>query len=203
MTGARALHVTVAACRGGAAYAVISGGDILRLGEVVLPECAGDPGIALAALVEALVEAARLRAACVEVTAPAPIAILADRELAGLPPVRGPRAEAWAAYRDTVFAVLERFETWEFREGSDPDPTYAALEGLCERAAARAGPREERAGAPLLACTGTAPELQETRAPGGIPGPAPHFSRHESSPEPAGSETGGAPRASLGGEVGP
>jgi len=153
MTGGRAFRITVAACRGGAAYAVLSGGDILRLGEVALPECAGDPGIALAALVEALVEAARLRAAHVEVTAPAPIAVLVDRELAGLPPGRGPRAEAWGAYRDNVFAVLERFESWEFGEGSGLDPTYAALEGLCERAAARAGPREERSGAALLICT--------------------------------------------------
>jgi hypothetical protein len=153
MTGGRAFHVTVAGCRGGAAYAVISGGDILRLGEVALPECPGDPGVALAALTEALVEAARLRAACVEVTAPAPLAVLVDRELAGLPPGRGPHAEAWGAYRDIVFAVLEKFETWEFREGSDLDPTYAALEVLCNRAVSRAGPREERAGAPLLACT--------------------------------------------------
>jgi hypothetical protein len=204
LSGGRAFRIAVAACRGGAAYAVLSGGDILRLGEVALPECPGDPGVALAALVEALVEAARLRAACVEVTAPASIAVLVDRELAGLPPGRGPRAEAWGAYRDIVFAVLEKFETWEFREGSDLDPTYAALEGLCERAVARAGPPGERSGAAALICTrGTALEIQAPRVPGGTPGPAPQFPRRDLySPEPAGAETGGALRASPGEEVG-
>jgi len=66
---------------------------------------------------------------------------------------RGPLAEAWAAYRDMVLSVLVRFESWEFREGSDLDPTYAALEVLCGRAVARAGLCEERAGAAMLVCT--------------------------------------------------
>jgi len=160
MSGGRALRITVAGCRGGAAYAVLWGGDLVRLGEVALPECAGDPGVQLAALVMALVDAARLRAPRVEITAPGAVAIAAKRSIAGLPLSRGPVAEAWSAHRDIVLAVLERFESWEIREGDDLDPTYTMLERLCERAAARAPPRRDRAVAALV-CTGPLSELQE------------------------------------------
>jgi hypothetical protein len=197
--GSRALRVTVAACHGGAAYALLWGGDILRLGEVVVQACPRDPGVALAALVEALVEAARLRATALEITAPASIAIAVKRSIAGLRPVRGPAAEAWEVYRDIVLAVLERFESWEFREGSDLDPTYATLEVLCDRAAARAPPRRDWAAAALV-CTGPLSELQE-RAPRRYIRAGPHILSRglgQRSPGPAGAEAGGAPRASLG-----
>jgi len=148
MSGGRALRITVAGCWGGTAYAIISGGDLLRLKEAVFPECPRDPGIQLAALTLALVDAVKLRAARVEITVPAALAIAAKRSIAGLPPGRGPHVEAWEVYRSVVLALLERFESWEIREGSDRDPTYAALESLCGRAAA-------------LICTGPLSELQE------------------------------------------
>jgi len=95
---------------------------------------------------------------------------------------------------------LKKFDWWKFESGGELDPTYVGLRDLCVKIVAlHVGLRDS-------AATGTpsdrAPEPQEARAPGGIPGPAPHFSRHGCSPGPAGSETGGAPRASPDGEVG-
>jgi len=203
MTGGRELRITVAGCRGGAAYAVLWGGDLVRLEEVVVPACPRDPGVQLAALTMALVEAARLRAPRVEVTVPAALAIAAKRSIAGLPPARGPAAEAWEVYRDVVLGVLERFDSWEIREGSDLDPTYATLERLCERAAARAAPRRDWAAEAALICTGPLSELQE-RAPAAHPRRPRVLSRELElrSPGPAGAEAGGARRASLGEGVG-
>jgi len=169
MTGGRELRITVAGCRGGAAYAVLWGGDLVRLEEVVVPECPRDPGVQLAALVAALADAARLRAARVEITLPAALAIAARRSIVGLPPAPGPAAEAWEAYRELVLPLLGRFDSWEIREGGDLDPTYAALERLCERAAARAPPHWDW-GAALLVCTGPLSELRE-RAPRRRPAP--------------------------------
>jgi hypothetical protein len=200
MTGGRELRITVAGCRGGAAYALLWGGDLVKLGEVVVPACPRDPGVQLAALTMALVDAARLRAPRVEVTMPAALAIAARRSIAGLPPVRGPASEAWEVYRELVLAALERFDSWEIREGGDLDPTYAELERLCERAAARAAPRVDWRVAALLICTGSLSELEE-RAPGGTPAPAPYSPLSggvAGSPGPAGAEAGGARRASLG-----
>jgi hypothetical protein len=111
-----------------------------------------------------LVDAARLRTTTLEITVPASIAIAAKRAIAGLPPAPGPAAEAWGTYRDILFAVLDRFESWEFREGGDLDPTYTTLEHLCERATARAAPRWDPAAAALI-CTGPLSELQERCAP--------------------------------------
>jgi hypothetical protein len=154
MSGGRELRITVAGCPGGAAYALLWGGDLVGLEEVAAPECPRDPGVQLAALTMALVDAARLRAARVEITLSAALAIAARRSIAGLPLAPGPAAEAWKAYRGVVLPLLERFDSWEIREGGDLDPTYAALERLCERAAARVPQRRDRAVAALV-CTGT------------------------------------------------
>jgi len=143
MNGDRAARIYVTDCPGAFAYAVIWGGDIMKLEDGAFPQCDRDPEHLLAALVKALTDALDMRATRVEVIAPPPLAGLVEWYLGSGRDGRarggnGPLRSAWEnGYRRRVIDLLSRFEGWEFEFGGELDPTYAELGRLCQRAAER------------------------------------------------------------------
>jgi len=193
------------------AYLIVSGGEALGFEAGTVPSSLVPWGeiSALHSAIEAAFSQGARRVVMVvppEVREVAEHWILLEREGA-LPPFRGiargsGEERLYSAMLD-LLRSLKKLDWWKIESGGELDPTYVGLRSLCGKITALEVTVEDCNKARAVGIpSDRAPELQEARAPGGIPGPAPHFSRHESPSGPAGSETGGAPHASTGEEVG-
>ena len=195
------------------AYLIVSGGEALGFEAGTVPNGSLVPWGEISALHSAVEGAFSQGARRIVMIVPPEVRevaehwILLEREGA-LPPFRGiPRGSGEERLYSAMLNLLrslKKLDWWKIESGGELDPTYVGLRSLCGKITTLEVAVEDCNKARAVGTlSDRAPELQEQRAPGGTPGSAPQFSRRDlRSPEPAGAETGGAPRSSPGEEVG-